>query len=51
MKIYDFYYRLKKDKNAEILCKTFVSLTKQKAIMMAKSEIGKEYVIIEIKIN
>lgn len=51
MKIYDFYYRLKGDKNAKILCRSFTAHNKESAKLMAKSAIGEEYTIIEIKIN
>lgn len=49
MDFFDVKYRLKGDKNAEVFKKTFVAHKKEDAKLMAKAEIDKMYVIIEIK--
>jgi len=51
LNIYDVYYRLKGDKDAPVLCKSFTAPTKESAKTMAKGVIGKEYMIIEIKMG
>lgn len=49
MKFYDFYYRLKGDKKAPIMCRTFTAHTKESAKLMAKGVISKDYVVVDIK--
>lgn len=49
MKIYDFKYRLKGDKDANILEKTFTAPTKQDAKLMFYGVVDKtKYIIVEI---
>lgn len=49
MNIYDFKYRLKRDKDADILVKTFTAKTKQDAILMFDGVVNRDkYTIVEI---
>lgn len=49
MNIYDFKYRLKGDKNADVLIKTFTARTKQDAILMFYGVVDRsKYTIVEI---